>query len=71
MPPKLRKKGLQSSGRPPTRGTPGQRKNISDVLADSGDELEHLTVDAEDRYFLIFLLLFFIDSYMFSFSRQY
>jgi len=40
------------------RGYPGRRKNISPEVitdTDSGDEFEHLTIEAEDRYVSIFL----------------
>jgi len=52
MPPKSSKKVVASAGRT-AQGRPGQRKNISsEVVADSdsGDEFEHLAVEAEDRY---------------------
>lgn len=41
MPPKSHKK---------SSGQAGLRKNVSEVIADSGDEFEHLAVEAEDRY---------------------
>lgn len=49
MPPKNHKKAI-ANARAPTQGRVGQRKNAAEVITDSGDEFEHLTVDAEDRY---------------------
>jgi len=49
MPPKIHKKTVASTGST-TQGRDGQRKNTVEVIADSGDEFEHLTVEAEDRY---------------------
>ena len=49
MSPKNHNKAIAST-RAPTQGHAGQRKNTPEVIADSGDEFEHLTVDVEDRY---------------------
>jgi len=55
MPPKGSKKVVASAGRA-AQGRAGRRKNISPevVKSDSGDEFEHLAVEAEDRYTLSF-----------------
>ena len=49
MPPKNRKKAVASIGAL-TQGCAGQCKNTAEVIADSGNEFEHLAVEAEDRY---------------------
>jgi len=64
MPP--RKKVTASSGGA-AQGRSGRRKNISpEVVADtdSGDEFEHLTIEAEDRY-VSTLLSFYIYWYLY------
>jgi hypothetical protein len=65
MPPK---KKVFASSRPSAQGHIGQRKNITEVIADSDEEFEHLTVEAEDRYvffcfpyFSVLMYLYFLD----------
>jgi len=72
MPP--RKKAAASSGGA-AQGRPGRRKNISpEVVADtdSGDEFEHLTIEAEDRYVSTCLFIYwylYIDIYLIALMR--
>ena|SRR6266446_2031551 len=49
MPLKNHKKAITSTCAP-TQGCTGQHKNTTEVITDSGNEFEHLTVDARNRY---------------------
>jgi hypothetical protein len=49
MPSKNRKYTVTSTSAP-TQGHAGARKNTVEVIADSSDEFEHLTVKEEDKY---------------------
>jgi len=48
MPPKKNKKVVGS--RRSTQDRASQRKNAPEVVAEAGDELEHLAVEPEERY---------------------
>ena len=51
MPPKIRKNAITSAvTSAPSQGQMGQRMNVAEVIAYSGDEFEHLAVKSEDRY---------------------
>ena len=53
---KNRKKVFTSS-HAPAQSCAGECKNAVEVITDSGDEFEHLTVEVEDRYISNLFLL--------------
>jgi hypothetical protein len=69
MPPKHRKKASASAA-VSIQGRASQRKNTAEVIADSGDEFEHITVEAEDRYvrsyYLSCLFLQYLNVFIFK-----
>ena len=57
MPPKHRKKVSANAG-VSIQGRVSHRNKTAEVIADSGDELEHVAVEAEDRYVQSYFLVF-------------